>query len=251
MMKKFVVTATVAALVAMSSTCLAGFSMPKVGGTTPAKAPAAATSSENKSTVDTTDISNKQAEVLKYMNGALLAQIKAYQVVYEAFGNSDPELAQAAASLNSKGGTKNIKSAKSILDKKVKQLSAEAQKNADKNKVQVATLAAAIKTGKAYQQAANINYIVVAAKAPAALQEASSALKSVGSNPMALNKINGAIATFKLGSEMASQSKEYVSEYDKIVNSFKDGYGVSDEDIKNAQVADAESIANECLDLVK
>ncbi len=251
MMKKFVVTATVTALVAMSSTCLAGFGLPKIGGTTTAKSPAVATSTESKSSVDTTDISNKQADVLKYMKGALLAQIKAYQVVDEALGNSDKELAQAAASLNSKSGTKEVKAAKSILDKKAKQLSAEAQKNADKNKVQVATLAAAIKTGKAYQQAANINYVVVAAKAPVALKEATSALKSVGSNPMAVNKINGAINTFKYGAELASDSKTVMSEYNKTVDAMKTDYGVSDEDIKNAKAADAESIANECLDIVK
>lgn len=251
MMKKFAVAATVATMVAMSSTCFAGFGLPKIGGAATAKSPAAATSSESSSTVDTSDITSKQAEVLKYMKGALLAQVKAYQVVYEALGNSDPELAQAAASLTGKAGTKEVKAAKSILDKKAKQLSAEAQKNADKNKVQVDTLAAAIKTGKAYQQGANINYVVVAAKAPAALKEAGSALKSAGSNPMALGKINGAIATFKLGSELASQSKAVMSEYNKAVDAMKSDYGVSDEAIKNAKAADAESIANECLNSVK
>ncbi len=251
MMKKFAVAATVATMVAMSSTCFAGFGLPKIGGATTAKSPVAATSSESKTAVDTSDITSKQTEVLKYMNGALYAQIKAYMVVNDALGCSNKELAQAAASLNSKGGTKNIKTAKSILDKQVKQLSADAKKLAAENKVQVDQLAAAIKTGKSYQQAANINYVVVATKAPAALKEASSALKSAGSNPMALNKINGAISTFKLGSELASQSKTAISEYNQVVDTLKNDFGVSDEAIKNAKAADAESIANECLDIVK
>lgn len=252
MMKKFAVAATVATMVGMSSICFAGFGLPKVGGAATVKSPAAATSSESKSTVDTSDITSKQAEVLKYLKGAMLAQVKAYQVVDEALGQSDPELAQVAASLTGKSGTKEVKAAQSILAKRDKQLlSAEARKNIDKNKVQVDKLAAAIKTGKAYQQAANINYVVVATKVPAALQEATSALKSAGSNPMALGKINGAIATFKLGSEIASNSKAAIYKYNDAVDAMKSDYGVSDEAIKNAKVADAESIANECLNIVK
>lgn len=251
MLKKIIVATTVSALLAMSSSCFAGFGLPKVSVPKASTPTASKTTSEtNKTAVDTTDITKKQTEILKYMNGALYAQLKSYMVVYEAMGSSNKELAQAANSLSNKGGNGAVKKVKSVIDKQAQQLSAEAKKAIAENKVQVQTLAAAMKTGKAYQQAAAVNYGFVALHTPGAIQEATSALKSVGSNPMAVNKINGAINTFKLGSQLASDSKKVNSEYNQVMDVLKSDFGVTDADLESAQAPDVENIANDCLDFV-
>lgn len=242
MMKKFVTAAVVAALVGVSSTCLAGFGLPKVGGGS--KAPAASAQEEKSAPVDLSNITNKQAEILRYMGGAVIAQCKAYIVVADTWGGADKEVLQAMNGLNS---TSKVKKAKTVLDKASKTLSADAQKAIAEGKVQVNELAKAIKTGKVYQQAAIVNYGFVAAHTPAALQEASSAVKNVGKDINAVNKLNGAISTFKLGSQWAADAQKVSSEYDEVVNTIKTQGGVTDEVMANAPAPDVESIVAECL----
>ncbi len=118
------------------------------------------------------------------------------------------------------------------------------------NDEQKAKLAQAIKTGKVYQQAAIVNYGFVAANVPGAMSEASSAVKNLTKNPTAMNKVNGAIATFKLGGELAGGAQAVAGEYNAAVDTMKSDYGVSDEVLAAAKSADVNTIANECLDFV-
>lgn len=247
MMKKFVTAAVVAALGGVSSTCLAGFGLPKVGGGS--KAPAASAQEEKSAPVDTSNITKKQVEILRYTSGALYAQIRSLEVVREALGCADRKLAEAASFLKD-GSNSKLKQAKTIFDNSSKTLSEDAKKAAAANKIQVDKLAGAIKTGKVYQQAALVNYGFVAAHAPAALQEASSAVKNVGKDINAVNKLNGAIATFKLGSEYAAASQKINSDYNQAVVDMKNQYGVTDEAMANASAPDVTGIADECLAFV-
>lgn len=245
MMKKFVTAAVVAALVGVSSTCLAGFGLPKIGGGS--KAPAASAQEEKSAPVDISNITNKQAEILRYTAGALYAQCRAYVVVAETWDGADKEVLEAMTGLNS---TSKVKKADSVLKKASKNLAADAKKAIAEGKVQVNELAKAIKTGKVYQQAALVNYGFVAAHAPSALQEAGSAVKNAGKDINAVNKLNGAISTFKLGSQLAAASQKVNSEYDEVVNTIKTDGGVTDEAMANAPAPDVESIAAECLAVV-
>lgn len=245
MMKKFVAATVVAALVGVSSTCLAGFGLPKVGGGS--KAPAANAQEEKSAPVDISNITNKQAEILRYTAGALYAQCRAYIVVADTWNGADKAVLEAMSSLDS---TAKVKKAKNVLDKASKNLSADAKKAIAEGKVQVDELAKAIKTGKVYQQAALVNYGFVAAHAPAALQEASSAVKNAGKDINAVNKLNGAIATFKLGSEFAAASQKVNAEYNEVVTTIKNDGGVTDEALANAPAPDVASIADECLAVV-
>ena len=249
MKKNLLLTLTVALCVGVSTTCFAGFGLPKVPGTSKESKPAASASKESASAVDLTDITNKQGNIIKYMCGGLYAQLRAYQVVDEATGNADPELAQVQEGLKKKNNAA-IKKAQSVLEKKQKAMSAQQKADVQKNEEQVAKLAQAIKSGKAYQQAAIINYGVVAAQAPGALKEATSAVKNLTKDPMAANKVNGAISTYKIGVELSGKAQAVSSAYEKNVGALKSEYGVTEEALNKASSPDVNAIANECLDFV-
>lgn len=253
MKKSLVLSVAVAALVGISSTCFAGFGVPglpkapKAANPVAAKSPAA--SSDQGATVDLSDITAKQAKVLKYALGGLYAQCRAYMVVDEALGVSDSELAAAAAGL--KGGKNgDAKKAKTILAKKQTNAAA-AYKAVEKNKVQVENLAKAIKIGKAYQQAAIVNYGFVAGNAPKALNEATGALKGLGSNPTAASKVNGAISTYKLGIELSGAAQKVAGGYNNMVDTMKNDFGVSQEALNAAQAPNIEAVATDCLNFVE
>lgn len=252
MKKSLVLSVAVAAMVGISSTCFAGFGVPgipkapKAAKTTEAK-PAA--ESKQSAPVDLSDITNKQAQMLKYVCGGVYAQCRAFEVVYQAMGIADPELAEVKASLQG-GKTSDVKKARTKVGK-MQTKTAELLKTVDKNKVQVDNLAKALKTGKAYQQAAIVNYGFVAANAPKALKEATDAIKGLGSNPVAASKVNGAIATYKLGLDLAGGAQTVASEYEKRVEEIKSNYGVDQAAMDAAQSPDINAIANDCLDFVE
>lgn len=253
MKKSLILSVAIAVAVGTSSTCFAGFGIPGIPKVAKTSKPAAQTtpaaSSNQAAPVDISNITNKQAQMLKYMCGGLYAQARAYLVVDEAMGVSDPELAAAAAAL--KGGkNSDAKKAKSVLDKtQTKQLATIKAK--EKNDIQIQKLAEAIKTGKAYQQAAIVNYGFVGANAPKAMSEATGALKNLGKNPMAINKVNGAIATYKLGLDLSAGAQKVAGEYDKMVETLKADYGVTQEALNAAKSPNVNEVANDCLNFIQ
>lgn len=254
MKKSIVLSVAVAALVGISSSCYAGFGVPgvKVPKAPKAEKPAAAAdSSKQSATIDLSDITQNQAQVLKYMLGGLYAQARSYQVIQEAIGVADPELAQTVASL--KGGkTSDAKKANTIIKKKSTETMAAIQAaTAKKAEVQVQKLAEAIKTGKAYQQAAIVNYGFVAVNAPKALKEATGALKGITSNPMAASKLNGAMNTYKLGIEISGAAQKVSGEYDKMVDSLKTDWGVTQEALDAAKSTDIQAVATDCINFIE
>lgn len=252
MKKSIVLSVAVAALVGISSSCYAGFGIPGVPKAPKAEKPAATASASNQSaTVDLSDITNNQAQVLKYMLGGLYAQARSYQVIQEAMGVADPELAQTVASL--KGGkSSDAKKANNILKKKSTETMAAVQSaTVKKAEVQVQKLAEAIKTGKAYQQAAIVNYGFVAANAPKALKEATGALKGIGSNPVAAGKVNGAMNTYKLGIEISGAAQKVSGEYDKMVDALKADWGVTQEALDAAKSPDVQAVATDCMNFIE
>lgn len=252
MMKKSVVAVSLALAVGISNMAFAGFGIPGVPKA-PKAAPAAQSSSESKTAaVDLSDITGKQQKVLKYMCGAQYAQLKALLQVKAAYeGLDDDEKAglEAEAALKQHSNS-NVKKVQSIINKTAEDVEVLAAK-ADKNKLNKAKLAAAIKSGKAYMQASYINYGVVTATLPGALSEASSAAKNLTKDPMALNKVNGAISTYKLAGSIAGESKKIIDKYDAMVASWKEADIITDADLNAAPAADAEAVANDCLNFVE
>lgn len=249
MMKKSVVAVSLALAVGISNMAFAGFGIPGVSKA-PKAAPAAQSSSETQTAaVDLSDITGKQQKVLKYMCGALYAQAQAWVNVNEANGTVDKELLEAAAALK-KPSNSNAKKAQAVI----KKASAEAltlASKADKANLDKAKLAAALKSGKAYMQASYVNYGVVTATLPGALSEASSAAKNLTKDPMALNKVNGAISTYKLAGSIAGESKKIIDDYDAMVASWKGDGFITDADLDAAPAADVEAVANDCLNFVE
>lgn len=227
MMKKLVLGVTVAALVGVSSSCFAGFGVPKMPG---AKAEKPAATSSAESNVDIDGITTKQALVLVPVAAAYTEMDTAYTVLGKILENpKDNNLdgIATAASIKQNVVNKDIQATSKNIDTNAKNLvkKAEALNVLEEDKQNVAN---ALEFARAHRRIAEKYKLFAAATAVPMGAEASKAVKSVGKDMNKLNKLNGVVATFKLYEALDSKIKIY----DEAIRVLKTKVGEATPDAK-------------------
>lgn len=224
-MKKLVLGVTVAALVGVSSSCFAGFGLPKVAVPKVAKpAQPAAASKEQSAPVDLSDLTAKQTRVLKYTAAGLLNATDALIEVKKALNLDITKDLAARTALENEQTNKNISSlSKQIASAPINKT--DIDKIANGTDEQKGNLKAALNRAETLKMASYISLGTAAVNAGKCATEATSALKAT-KDLQAIGKINGMVKTFQMAGTMLPNVQKLFKAYDSNAASAKEILGV-------------------------
>lgn len=220
MMKKVVLGVTVAALVGVSSSCFAGFGMPKLPGISKP----AANTAESAQAVDLSDLTGKQTKVLKYTSAGLLNAADAVIEVKKALNLDTTKDVAARSALEKEQNNKNV----TALNKQISVSmpdKATIDKIANGTDEQKAALKEALSKAETYKMASYISLGTAAVNAGKCASEASSTLKNV-KDLKAISNLNSMIKTFQLAGSMLPEVQKQFKVYDSNAASAKEALGV-------------------------
>lgn len=232
MMKKVVLGVTVAALVSVSSSCFAGFAlpklpkiqMPKVKMGNMLKAPTPKNNAVEEQHVDYSDLTRRQNKILKYTAAGLLNAADGVIEVKRALNLDTTKDVAARSALERDQSTKNISSLN-------KQIATGMPNKAMIDKVaagtadQKATLKAALTRAETYKMASYVSLGTAAVHAGQAASEAASALKNI-KDFTAIQNAAGLVKAFKMAGGMLPSVKKLYKQFDSNAASAKEALGV-------------------------
>lgn len=223
MMKKLVLGVTVAALVGVSSSCFAGFGVPKMPGAK-AEKPAAASNEASAQPIDLSDLTAKQGNVLKYTAAGLLNAADGVIEIKKALGVDVTKDVAARSALEKEQKDKNVKELNNTIATGVPDKAA-IDKIAAGTDEQKAALKEALTKAETYKLSSYISLGTAAVNAGKCASEASAALKGT-KDIKAINNINGMIKSFQLAGSMLPNVQKLYKTLDSNTASAKEALGV-------------------------
>lgn len=222
MMKKLVLGVTVAALVGVSSSCFAGFGVPKMPGAKAEKP--AAINEANAQALDLSDLTAKQGRVLKYTAAGLLNAADGVIEIKKALGMDASKDVAARSALEKEQNNKNIAALNKTISAGIPDKAA-IDKIAAGTDEQKAALKEALTKAETYKLSSYISLGTAAVNAGKCASEASSALKST-KDMKAISNINSMIKTFQLAGSMLPAIQDQYKKLDSSTASAKEALGV-------------------------